>query len=132
MRNFDFAITVALGSIIASTVLSKSISLWDDIVGLALLYFLQLLTTYFQRYSVVTAVTDNSPLFLMTGEIILHKNLKKTRVTEFDFRAKLCEVNMLDFFKYVLWFLRQVGYSGTSYQGYRTRTRKFASKRSSR
>ena len=77
MRNFDFAITVALDSTIASTVLSKSISLWDDIVGLAMLYFLQLSTTYFRRYSVVTAVTDNSPLFLMTGEIILHENLKK-------------------------------------------------------
>ena len=33
MSSFDFAITVASGAIIATTVLSKSVSLWDGIVG---------------------------------------------------------------------------------------------------
>ena len=96
MSSFDFAITVALGSIIATTVLSKSVSLWDGIAGLAILYILQLSTAYFRRYSLVSAVTDNKPLFLMKGKTILYENLKKARVTESDLRAKLREANVLE------------------------------------
>jgi len=34
MSSFDFAITVSLGSMLATTVLSKSVSLWYGVVGL--------------------------------------------------------------------------------------------------
>jgi uncharacterized membrane protein YcaP (DUF421 family) len=96
MSSFDFAITVALGSMIATTVLSKSVSIWDGILGLSMMYVLQLSTAYFRRYAAVEAVTDNNPLFLMKGNSILHENLKKARVTESDLRAKLREANVLD------------------------------------
>lgn len=96
MSSFDFAITVALGSMVATTVLSKSVSLWDGAVGLCSLYGLQLATAYFRRYAMVSKVTDNTPLFLMKGEAVLHDNLKKARVTESDLRAKLREANVLD------------------------------------
>lgn len=96
MSSFDFAITVALGSMVATTVLSKSVSLWDGLIGLIMMYVLQLSTAYFRRYAVVAKVTDNSPLFLMKGNTILHENLKKARVTESDLRAKLREANVLE------------------------------------
>lgn len=96
MSSFDFAITVALGSMVATTVLSKSVSLWDGLIGLTTLYILQLSTAYFRRYNAVASVTDNSPLFLMKGKNILYENLKKARVTESDLRSKLREANVLD------------------------------------
>ncbi|KPM32103.1 Hypothetical protein I595_1752 [Croceitalea dokdonensis DOKDO 023] len=96
MSSFDFAITVALGSMVATTVLSKSVSLWQGMTGLAVLYILQLGTAYLRRYPVVSAITDNRPMFLMKGATVLHKNLKKAKVTESDLRAKLREANVLE------------------------------------
>lgn len=96
MSSFDFAITVAIGSMVATTVLSKSVSLWDGAFGLIVLYGLQLATAYLRRFVWVSNVTDNKPLFLMKGETILRENLKKARVTESDLRAKLREANVLE------------------------------------
>ncbi|MGB5553811.1 MAG: YetF domain-containing protein [Flavobacteriaceae bacterium] len=96
MNSFDFAITVALGSMVATTVLSKSVSLWDGIIGLAILYILQLSTAYLRRYAVFAKITDNTPLLLMDGAEILHGNLIKAKVTESDLRAKLREANVLE------------------------------------
>lgn len=96
MNSFDFAITVALGSMVATTVLSKSVSLWDGAIGLAILYVLQLTTAYLRRFDVIANITDNTPLLLMDGQEILHKNLKKAKVTESDLRAKLREANVLE------------------------------------
>lgn len=96
MSSFDFAITVAIGSMIATTVLSKSVSLWDGITGLAILYLIQLVTAYLRRYKHVQDITDNKPLLLMEGSKILYDNLKKARVTESDLKAKLREANVLE------------------------------------
>lgn len=95
MNSFDFAITVALGSMVATTVLSKSVSLWDGAIGLAILYVLQLTTAYLRRFDIVANLTDNTPLLLMDGQEIHYENLKKARVTESDLRAKLREANVL-------------------------------------
>jgi uncharacterized membrane protein YcaP (DUF421 family) len=96
MSSFDFAITVALGSMVATTVLSKSVTLWQGMTGLAALYVLQLATAYLRRYPSVSAITDNRPMYLMKGANVLHENLKKARVTESDLRAKLREANVLE------------------------------------
>lgn len=96
MSSFDFAITVALGSMVATTVLSKSVSIWDGIVGLSIMYALQLGTAYLRRHPIISKITDNTPLLLMKGETILYENLKKARVTESDLRAKLREANVLE------------------------------------
>ncbi|MFS4446479.1 DUF421 domain-containing protein [Maribacter sp. 2307UL18-2] len=96
MSSFDFAITVALGSMVATTVLSKSVSLWQGIVGLTILYFLQLAMAYLRRFPVISDLTDNRPLLLMRGSAVFHENLKKARVTESDLKAKLREANVLE------------------------------------
>lgn len=97
MSSFDFAMTVAIGSIIASTLLSKSITLPEGIVGLASIYALQLSIAFLRRYKVVTKIVDNSPLLLMDGKNIIKSNLKKAGVTEGDLRSKLREANVLNF-----------------------------------
>lgn len=95
MSSFDFAMTVALGSMIATTVLSKSVSLWNGIMGLAIIYSLQLLVAIFRRFKLVRDMVDNAPLLLMDGQNIIHENLKKSRVTEEDLRSKLREANVI-------------------------------------
>ncbi|WP_452221989.1 DUF421 domain-containing protein [Lacinutrix salivirga] len=96
MSSFDFAMTVAIGSIIATTIVSKSVSLQDGIVGIAITYCLQLGMAYLRRFGFIEKIVDNSPLLLMDQQEILHKNLKKVRVTEDDLRSKLREANVLE------------------------------------
>ena len=95
MSSFDFAMTVAVGSMIATTVLSKSVSLWNGIIGLGAVYILQISVALLRRYKVVKKMVDNSPLLLMDGKKILHENLKKARVSEEDLRSKLREANVI-------------------------------------
>jgi uncharacterized membrane protein YcaP (DUF421 family) len=96
MSSFDFAMTVAIGSIIATTVLSKSVSLLQGVVGLAAVYVLQFSVAMMRRFKFVQKLIDNEPLLLMDGKEILHNNLKKARVTEADLRSKLREANVLE------------------------------------
>ena len=96
MSSFDFAMTVAIGSILASTILSNSVSLVEGVVGLGMVYILQLSVATLRRSSNVEKLIDNSPLLLMDGTKILHENLKKARVTESDLRSKLREANVLE------------------------------------
>ena len=95
MSSFDFAITVAIGSVVATTVVSKSVSLWEGIVGMVILYILQLGLAILRRFELVRKMIDNQPILLMDGQKILHENLIKCRVTEDDLRSKLREANVL-------------------------------------
>lgn len=95
MSSFDFAMTVAVGSVIASTILSSSVSLLQGVVGLMAIYLLQLGVAILRRFRFISRLVDNSPLLLMDGQKILHENLLKARVTEEDLRSKLREANVL-------------------------------------
>lgn len=95
MSSFDFAMTVAVGSMIATTVLSKSVSLWEGIIGLGMVYILQISVALLRRYKGVKKMVDNTPLLLMDGKEILYDNLKKARVTVGDLRSKLREANVI-------------------------------------
>ena len=96
MSSFDFAMTVAIGSIIATTVLSKSVSLVEGFVGLAMVYILQISVATLRQSSNVERFIDNTPLMLMDGSTVLHENLKSARVTEADLKSKLREANVIE------------------------------------
>ena len=95
MSSFDFAMTVAVGSILASTILNSSVSLMEGVVGLAAVFLLQISIAFLRRFPFIQQLTDNTPLLLMDGSRILEGNLKKARVTHGDLRAKLREANVL-------------------------------------
>ncbi len=94
MSSFDFAMTVAVGSIIATTVLSSTVSLVEGVIGLSSIYLLQVTVAYARRNKTIRNAVDNSPLLLMDGEKILMKNLRKARVSEGDLRSKLRQANI--------------------------------------
>ncbi len=95
MSSFDFAVTIAIGSVIASTIMSDSPPLYQAIVALAVLYILQMTVAVLRGSStIMSKLVNNEPLLLMKGTEILEDNLKKARVTNGDLRAKLREANV--------------------------------------
>ena len=94
MSSFDFAMTVAVGSMIASTILSDSVSFLEGAFGLLLVYLFQLSAAYLRRYNWFQKMIDNKPTLLMDGATILYDNMKAVRVTEGDLRSKLRESNV--------------------------------------
>ncbi|MFC6858071.1 DUF421 domain-containing protein [Zunongwangia atlantica] len=95
MSSFDFAMTIASGSILASTIVLKNVSLVQGAVALLVVYILQLVTAYLRRYPAFQKITDNDPILLMKDGEIYYDNLKKARVTESDLRGKLREANVI-------------------------------------
>lgn len=96
MSSFDFAMTVAIGSLIATTILTKDPPLIQAIIGLGALYTLQIGIAKLRAISpFINNVVDNKPILLMRGSDILDDNLKETGVTPDDLRAKLREANVM-------------------------------------
>lgn len=96
MSSFDFAMTVAIGSLLSTTILSPTVSFSDGLVGLIIIYLLQISAALLRRYNWFKSLIDNTPLLLMDGENILHQNLKIARVAEDDLRSKLREANVIE------------------------------------
>ncbi|TDU40453.1 uncharacterized protein DUF421 [Gelidibacter sediminis] len=95
MSSFDFAMTVAVGSIIATTILSERVSFLEGAVALLIVYILQLMAAYLRRFNWFRSLTDNEPTLVMDGETLLFDNMKAVRVTEGDIRSKLREANVI-------------------------------------
>ena len=98
MSSFDFAMTIAVGSLLASTVVTKSTTVLQGGTALLVLFFLQTAIAFLRRkIKWFSQVVDNQPLLLMRGEHILHDNLKKAHLSESDLRSKLREANVLNY-----------------------------------
>jgi uncharacterized membrane protein YcaP (DUF421 family) len=90
MSSFDFAITVAIGSVIASTLLTRNPPLLLGAFGLATLYGLQFTVSKVRRHSErVEALVDNEPLLIMAGSEVLSEHLDEARMTVGDLKSKL-------------------------------------------
>jgi len=95
MSAFDFAITIAIGSILASVTLWQKPTLLEGAVALGVLFGLQFVVGNLRkRLPGVTALVDNAPLLLMDGTEVLSDNLRRANMTEADLRAKLREANV--------------------------------------
>ena len=95
MSSFDFAVTVATGSVMAS-VAASSTSLANGALALVVLYACQWSVAQFRRRTTLGArIVDNKPVALMVDGRFLSANLTAERVTEDDVYAKLREANVL-------------------------------------
>ncbi|WP_318308276.1 DUF421 domain-containing protein [Flagellimonas crocea] len=94
---YDFAFTVAIGSIISST-LTSSTTIAHGSVAIGSLLALTYIFSYLQRsFPWLKSLISNKPLLLMDGDEILYKNLKYARIDKGQLIAKLREANVLDF-----------------------------------
>ncbi len=98
MSAADFAMTVAVGSLFASTISSPKPSLVIGLVALASLYTGQWSLAYLRRQSDrVSKLVDNEPILLMHEGKLLADNLARANVTKADVYGKLREANALTF-----------------------------------
>jgi uncharacterized membrane protein YcaP (DUF421 family) len=95
MSSFDFAMTVAIGSILATVILSSQTTLAEGMVGLGIVYILQIGVALLRRFKPIQNAVDNQPMLLMDNGEILEDNLRKARVSHSDLRSKLREANVL-------------------------------------
>ena len=90
MREFDFIVTVALGSTLATVLLNKDVSLSDGILALALLILLQYVLAHFSvRPRSFSKLISSEPTLVFFDGRFLKKALKKERVTEGEVEAVL-------------------------------------------
>ena len=90
MSSFDFAITVALGTVIASTLLTRDPPLLQGLAGLAVLYGIQYAVSKARRHTEwAKLIVDNRPLLVMAGAEVISEHLDRVRMTEEDLKSKL-------------------------------------------
>ena len=96
MSSFDFASTVAIGSIMATVVMNTGQSLLKAGVAMATVVGFQQFFAYLKRQSrPFENAVENTPVMLMRGNEILNDNLARTGVTRSDLLAKLREANVI-------------------------------------
>ena len=85
---FDFAMTVAVGSLMAGVATSGTVRLANGLIALAVLYVLQFAVARARRASGrVARLVDNEPLLVLVDGEILGDAMASARVTEADLRA---------------------------------------------
>jgi uncharacterized membrane protein YcaP (DUF421 family) len=98
MNAFDFIVTVALGSTLATILLSSDVSLLEGVVALVLLVVLQFALTWTsQRFKIVAALIKSEPTALVYRGNLLRDAMRRERVLEVEINAAV----------------REAGYSGT-------------------
>lgn len=87
---FDFVVTVALGSALATTIISKQASLLQGLLAFSVLIFLQLAVTWLSvRSRRLERVVKARPTLLLYRGRYLHARLRQERVSEEEVRAAL-------------------------------------------
>ncbi|TMM54436.1 DUF421 domain-containing protein [Sulfitobacter sabulilitoris] len=95
MSGYDFAITVAMGSVLASVVVSKSTGPLAGIAALAALFVVQAGLSHLRvRSRDAQDAMDNAPLLIMQGREVLEDNLSAAKMTRADLMGKLREANV--------------------------------------
>ncbi|WP_179344990.1 DUF421 domain-containing protein [Winogradskyella ursingii] len=98
MSSFDFASTIAVGSILASIILNNDYSLLKGGIALATIIGFQTLFSYLVRRSdFFQKLFTNKPQLIMWNGEIQYENLKKCNVGKDDLIAKLREANVHSF-----------------------------------
>lgn len=98
MTNFDFVMTVAVGSLLAGGSQSTDWSAFlQALTAMAALFFVQYLAARLRKASDTFAtLMQNKPVVLMRDGEIIDEALFETRVARDDLIAKLREANVLD------------------------------------
>jgi uncharacterized membrane protein YcaP (DUF421 family) len=95
MSSFDFASTIAIGSILAAIVINKDQSILKGAIALTtIIGFQYIFSLATRRLGWFNKLMTNKPKLLMKNGEILHGQLKKCNVSIGDLMAKLREANV--------------------------------------
>jgi len=96
MTSFDFAVTIAMGSLLADAVNKPVSNLMPAIVSLALLAGLQaIFAKILSNSDTAQKAITNTPILLMKDGVVLTENLNKALVSKEDLMGKLREANVI-------------------------------------
>ncbi|WP_435980067.1 DUF421 domain-containing protein [Psychrobacter sp. DM4] len=85
LSSYDLAMTIGIGSILASTVVSKSTSLMQGIFAVAMLFLLQSVVSIVRRkLKPIKSLLDNQPIILMANGEFLWDSLKEAKLSTND------------------------------------------------
>ena len=85
---FDLIVTIALGSTLATVLLSESVALVEGLVGMGLLITLQLAITWLSvRFAPVRALVKATPTLLLGDGVLCRDAMRRQRVTESELLA---------------------------------------------
>jgi uncharacterized membrane protein YcaP (DUF421 family) len=88
MNAFDLVVTVALGSTLATVLLSKDVALAEGLIAFATLIFFQFAITWLSvRSSSVSRIVKAEPVLLFHSEQFLRRAMMVERVNEAEIRA---------------------------------------------
>jgi len=98
MSSFDFASTIAVGSVLASVILNSDYTLLKGaIVLVSIIGFQTLFSFLVRKVPIFKELFTNEPQIIMWNGKILYDKLKKCNVGKDDLIAKLREANVHDF-----------------------------------
>ena len=87
---FDFVFVVAVGSVFASTIISKDVTLVEGIAALATLIGIQIfLAELAARSSIAERIINGEPALLLSRGKFIPRALRKERITEEEVRAAI-------------------------------------------
>lgn len=90
LNMFDFVVTVALGSTLASVILTKSVGLVQGIAAFAVLIGLQYAITWLAvRWPAFESIIKAEPTLLLHDGVFLDRALRAQRVTRAEVEAAL-------------------------------------------
>lgn len=88
LNAFDFVVTVAFGSILATALLDRTLPLLEVVAAFVLLVLLQLMVTWSAvRSRTVDRIVKNEPALLYHDGSFLHDAMRRERVTEGEILA---------------------------------------------
>jgi uncharacterized membrane protein YcaP (DUF421 family) len=90
MNAFDFIVTVALGSTLATVILSKNVALADGVLAFFLLIYLQYVITFVSaRSETVSNLVKATPSLLVYRGKLLKSAMQKERINEDEIYAAM-------------------------------------------
>jgi uncharacterized membrane protein YcaP (DUF421 family) len=97
MNAFDLIVTVALGSTLATVLLSKDVALAEGAVAMALLISLQFIITWFSvRTAWVRRLVTGEPLMLLYRGEFITTSMQKARVTQDEVQSAIRSSGIAD------------------------------------
>ncbi len=110
MSAFDFVVTVALGSTLATVLLTKDIPLAEGVLGFAVLAALQFIITWIARRSdAVEGAVKAEPRILLSCGTFDRKAMEEERVTEEEVRSAVRKTGQGDLANITAVFLETDG-----------------------
>ena len=95
ISGFDFVVTVALGSITASTIVSSS-SLWHGVAAFLALLTAQWAVARLRLFPSFERLVDNRPVLLMERDRVDREMMRRSRITMDDLLQKLRNQGVTD------------------------------------